>query len=98
MQETLQSGSAQAQVRLGTGPPTFDELRVFYQPKFTWSQLKLFVNSGYVCAPQRAKQAVDSSHKRSWPSEARSYVTEALQHMECRYKGRIWFNRLAISR
>ena len=33
-------------VPLGKGPPTMDELREYYPPKFTWSQLKTFINSG----------------------------------------------------
>ena len=35
-------------VALGTGPPTREELLVHYPAKFTWKQLKVFVNSGYV--------------------------------------------------
>ncbi|KAF5315090.1 hypothetical protein D9619_007355 [Psilocybe cf. subviscida] len=33
-------------VPLRTGPPTKDELMVHYPAKFTWEQLKIFVNSG----------------------------------------------------
>ncbi|RDX53527.1 hypothetical protein OH76DRAFT_1227906 [Lentinus brumalis] len=33
-------------VPLGTGPPTREELLVHYPAKFTWKQLKVFVNSG----------------------------------------------------
>ncbi|KAI0631935.1 hypothetical protein C8Q77DRAFT_1122797 [Trametes polyzona] len=33
-------------VPLGTGPPTREELLVYYPAKFTWKQLKTFVNSG----------------------------------------------------
>ena len=33
-------------VPLRTGPPTKEELIVHYPAKFTWSQLKTFVNSG----------------------------------------------------
>ncbi|CAA7262916.1 unnamed protein product [Cyclocybe aegerita] len=33
-------------VPLRTGPPTREELLVHYPPKFTWNQLKTFVNSG----------------------------------------------------
>jgi hypothetical protein len=36
-------------VQLGDGPPTKDELLVYYPAKFTWKQLKTFVNSGYFC-------------------------------------------------
>ena len=35
-------------VPLGTGPPTLDEVRIYYPPKFTWWQLKLFINAGCV--------------------------------------------------
>ena len=34
------------QVPLRTGPPTLQELIVYYPPKFTWEELKTFVNSG----------------------------------------------------
>lgn len=33
-------------VPLRTGPPTREELLVYYPAKFTWTQLKTFVNSG----------------------------------------------------
>ncbi|KAI0822063.1 hypothetical protein BC628DRAFT_1328389 [Trametes gibbosa] len=33
-------------VPLGTGPPTQEEMLVYYPAKFTWRQLKTFVNSG----------------------------------------------------
>lgn len=36
-------------VQLGEGPPTKEELLVYYPAKFTWKQLKAFVNSGYFC-------------------------------------------------
>lgn len=39
--------SDQQQVPLGHGPPTKEELALYYPPKFTWPQLKLFINSGY---------------------------------------------------
>ena len=35
-------------VPLRTGLPTREELLVHYPAKFTWHQLKVFVNSGYV--------------------------------------------------
>ncbi|KAF8195406.1 hypothetical protein BJ912DRAFT_875993 [Pholiota molesta] len=35
-----------AEVSLGTGPPTKEELLVHYPAKFTWNQLKTFINSG----------------------------------------------------
>jgi hypothetical protein len=34
-------------VPLRRGPPTREELLTYYPAKFTWSQLKTFVNSGY---------------------------------------------------
>jgi hypothetical protein len=34
-------------VPLRKGPPTREELLVHYPAKFTWEQLKTFVNSGY---------------------------------------------------
>lgn len=36
-------------VELGEGPPTKEELLIYYPAKFTWKQLKTFVNSGYFC-------------------------------------------------
>ena len=46
-------GSAQPvlnadQIPLRTGPPTKEEILVHYPPKFSWNQLKTFVNSGFV--------------------------------------------------
>ena len=46
-------GSAQPvlnadQISLCTGPPTKEEILVHYPPKFSWNQLKTFVNSGFV--------------------------------------------------
>lgn len=38
-------------VPFGTGPPTREELLVYYPAKFTFQQLKTFVNSGYVYGP-----------------------------------------------
>ena len=38
--------SARSHAPLHTGPPTKGELLVHYPPKFTWHQLKTFVNSG----------------------------------------------------
>lgn len=35
-------------VPLRSGPPTREELLVHYPARFTWDQLKTFVNSGYV--------------------------------------------------
>lgn len=34
-------------VPLGEGIPTKEELLVYYPAKFTWKQLKTFINSGY---------------------------------------------------
>lgn len=36
------------QVPLRNGPPTREELLAYYPAKFTWHQLKTFVNSGYL--------------------------------------------------
>jgi len=38
-------------VPLRKGPPTREELLVYYPAKFTWEQLKTFVNSGSVFLP-----------------------------------------------
>lgn len=40
-------------VPLGEGPPTKEELLVYYPAKFTWEQLKTFVNSGCVQVSHR---------------------------------------------
>lgn len=42
------SDSDTASVPLGTGLPTRAELLTYYPGKFTWEQMKTFVNSGYV--------------------------------------------------
>ena len=34
-------------VPLGKGPPTREELLVYYPAKFSWHQLKTFINSGW---------------------------------------------------
>lgn len=36
------------EVPLRTGPPTREELLRYYPAKFSWTQLKTFVNSGLV--------------------------------------------------
>jgi hypothetical protein len=36
-----------AEVPLRTGPPTREELLVHYPARFTWNELKTFINSGY---------------------------------------------------
>ncbi|KAF9525517.1 hypothetical protein CPB83DRAFT_545845 [Crepidotus variabilis] len=48
--------SVKALVPLRTGPPTKEELAVHYPPKFTWEQLKTFVNSGDLGLLKRDKQ------------------------------------------
>lgn len=40
-------GPSSHTVPLGEGTPTKEELLVYYPAKFTWRQLKTFVNSGY---------------------------------------------------
>ncbi len=35
-------------VPLRTGPPTKEEMLVYYPGKFTWNEMKTFVNSGFV--------------------------------------------------
>ena len=36
----------QLECPLGTGPPTRQELTIHYPAKFTWEDLKTFINSG----------------------------------------------------
>lgn len=43
-------------VPLRTGPPTKEELLVYYPSKFTWTQLKTFVNSGDLGLLKRDKK------------------------------------------
>ncbi|KAF4571536.1 hypothetical protein EYR36_008876 [Pleurotus pulmonarius] len=43
-------------VLLGTGPPTREELLAYYPAKFTWEQLKCFVNSGDLGLLKRDKK------------------------------------------
>jgi hypothetical protein len=43
-------------VPLGEGPPTKEELLVYYPAKFTWKQLKTFVNSGDLGLLRRDKK------------------------------------------
>jgi hypothetical protein len=43
-------------VPLGDGPPTKEELLVYYPAKFTWKQLKTFVNSGDLGLLKRDKK------------------------------------------
>ncbi|KAF8547456.1 hypothetical protein OG21DRAFT_1517363 [Imleria badia] len=43
-------------VALHSGPPTMYELRVHYPPRFTWLQLKTFVNSGDLGLLKRDKK------------------------------------------
>ncbi|TFY83877.1 hypothetical protein EWM64_g130 [Hericium alpestre] len=45
-QGTSSGNSSPANVTLGYGPPTHEELLSHYPAKFTWEQLKTFVNSG----------------------------------------------------
>ncbi|KAI0270245.1 hypothetical protein BGY98DRAFT_923704 [Russula aff. rugulosa BPL654] len=43
-------------IQLGEGPPTKEELLVYYPAKFTWKQLKTFVNSGDLGLLRRDKK------------------------------------------
>ncbi|KAJ3764410.1 hypothetical protein EV360DRAFT_91298 [Lentinula raphanica] len=43
-------------VPLGTGPPTREELLAYYPPRFTWEQIKTFINSGDLGLLKRHKQ------------------------------------------
>ncbi|CAL1712455.1 unnamed protein product [Somion occarium] len=48
--------ASSAEVPLRTGPPTREELLVHYPAKFTWEQLKTFVNSGDLGLLKRDKK------------------------------------------
>ena len=41
-------------VPLGAGPPTKEELLVHYPAKFTWHELKTFINAGYATSLHRS--------------------------------------------
>lgn len=43
-------------VKLGTGPPTREELLIYYPAKFTWHQMKTFVNAGDLGLLKRDKK------------------------------------------
>jgi hypothetical protein len=45
-----------APVPLGTGPPTHAELRAHYPAKFTWEQLRTFINAGDLGLLKRDKR------------------------------------------
>ena len=45
---TVTEDKGPATTRAGTGPPTYQELLEHYPAKFTWEELKTFVNSGSV--------------------------------------------------
>lgn len=47
-QMTVTEGRGPATTHVGTGLPTYQELLDHYPAKFTWQQLKTFVNSGSV--------------------------------------------------
>ncbi|KZT28348.1 hypothetical protein NEOLEDRAFT_1176080 [Neolentinus lepideus HHB14362 ss-1] len=49
-------GLSDKTVPLGSGPPTREELLVYYPAKFTWHQLKTFVNSGDLGLLKRDKK------------------------------------------
>ncbi|KAH7927789.1 hypothetical protein BV22DRAFT_250690 [Leucogyrophana mollusca] len=53
---THPSPSSLQEVPLRTGPPTYEELLVHYPAKFTWTQLKTFVNSGDLGLLKRDKK------------------------------------------
>jgi hypothetical protein len=49
-------------VPLRTGLPTREELLVYYPAKFTWNQLKTFVNSGYAgVSPLKLRYVLNAS-------------------------------------
>ena len=45
---TITESKAPATTYVGTGLPTYQELLDHYPAKFTWQELKTFVNSGSV--------------------------------------------------
>ncbi|KAN0087415.1 Protein of unknown function (DUF3605) domain containing protein [Tylopilus felleus] len=54
--ETNVKGTGVQIVPIRSGPPTMKELRVHYPARFTWSQLKTFVNSGDLGLLKRDKK------------------------------------------
>lgn len=45
---TITEGKAPTTTYAGTGLPTYQELLDHYPAKFTWQELKTFINSGSV--------------------------------------------------
>lgn len=60
-------------VPLGTGPPTKEELLVHYPAKFTWHELKTFINAGYATsfAIDTSAYSYDVDLKGPWVAETR---------------------------
>lgn len=69
-----------ATVPLREGPPTREELLVHYPAKFTWHQLRTFVNSGYVPVMKRGWTRLRSQREQGFGAvEAGQDVAEALR-------------------
>ena len=56
LQSLSSARSSTTATPLGTGLPTQEELLVYYPAKFTWKQLKTFVNSGDLGLLKRDKK------------------------------------------
>jgi hypothetical protein len=68
-------------VPLRTGPPTKAELIAYYPAKFTWAQLKAFINSGYIqpaCFLCLLPLITIFCIKRSWLAQTRQGAPKAL--------------------
>ncbi|GLB38225.1 putative protein of unknown function (DUF3605) [Lyophyllum shimeji] len=65
------TGPSPKEVPLRTGPPTREELLVHYPAKFTWTQLKTFVNSGDLGLLKR-----DQKLQKRYDAWAREIVAE----------------------
>ena len=72
------SETAQQVVPLRSGPPTRDELLVHYPARFTWSQLKTFVNSGYDITLQWHIMVTETAAQGPGTTEARSQTPGTL--------------------
>ena len=65
---------------LRDGPPTREEMLVHYPAKFTWIQLKTFINSGYV-SETVLQDFSDAAVKGSRSPETRQTVATTLRHL-----------------
>ncbi|GBE83042.1 hypothetical protein BKA93DRAFT_910108 [Sparassis latifolia] len=69
-------------VPLGIGPPTREELLVHYPAKFTWKQLKTFVNSGDLGLLKRDKKL--QIRYDAWAKRIRAQYDSTVNYLLCK--------------